>query len=327
MALILLITAAPWAQSVKQTRLPGEKAGKIGVPLGKIAFIRDKNLWVMDWDGRNQQQLVSAGNADGKLSWAPDGKRVAFVRKGQLNYQSPDNMGGFRKLYDVFIGYLDSASTNNSFWRRITFDMGSRFPEWSADGSRIITTRDINSNIVDSPGPDYRTTQIDSLGVRISTHGDYPEGSEAFELMPTYGPNSYYAYVLVKKFNPVGVYISPIDTEGMSDDEKRQKIKAIPRGYAPAWSPDGNWIAYLTKDISDQAIFITNPDMSETYLIYKPTVGLNLQTYPLSWSPDSKWLTFATSDGAIWIIDITGNSLKQIVGPGLNSAPAWSKNK
>jgi TolB protein len=325
--MVLVIASVTWAQAKNYTKLPAEKAGKIGVPLGKIAFIRDKNLMVMDWDGRSQQELVTVGNADGKLSWAPDGKRVVFVRKGKFNYQSPDNMGGYRTLFDVFIGYLDSAATNTGFWRRISFNMGSRHPEWSADGSRIYITSDQNSHLVDSPGPEYRTTIIDTIGNVISTHGEYPKGSKTFEIMPTFGPNNYYAYVLVKDFNSVGVFISPLDTKSMTSEEKKQKIKSIPGGYAPAWSPDGNWIAYMTKELSNQGIYITRPDRSETYLVYRPTVGLDLQTYPLSWSPDSQWLTFATKDGAVWIINIIGDGLKQVVGPGMNSAPAWSKNK
>jgi hypothetical protein len=81
------------------------------------------------------------------------------------------------------------------------------------------------------------------------------------------------------------------------------------------------------SDISEHGIYLLKPDLSEKSLVYKPPAGLMLQTYPLSWSPDSKWLTFALQDGSIWIVDITGNGLKQIVPPGMNLAPAWSKSK
>jgi Tol biopolymer transport system component len=181
--------------------------------------------------------------------------------------------------------------------------------------------------MVETPGPAYQTIIIDTIGNLISAYGEYPENSQTFESMPTFGPDNHYAYVLFKDYNSVGVFISPLNKDELTDAEKKQRIKSIPGGYAPAWSPDGNWIAYMTKELSNQGIYITDPDVSETYLVYRPTVGLDLQTYPLSWSPDSKWLTFATKDGAIWIIDITGNGLKQVVGPGLNSAPAWSKTK
>ena len=94
----------------------------------------------------------------------------------------------------------------------------------------------------------------------------------------------------------------------------------------PVWSPDGKWIAFILKAVDDQGIFITNEDLSERYLVYKPGIGQTLQTFPLSWSPDSKWITFALGDGSIWIVDITGGGLRQILGPGTNESPAWSQH-
>jgi len=78
--------------------------------------------------------------------------------------------------------------------------------------------------------------------------------------------------------------------------------------------------------MDEQGIYITNEDLTENYLVFRPGVGQTLQTFPLSWSPDSKWLTFGLGDGSIWIIDITGNNLRMILGPGMNEAPAWSQH-
>jgi len=96
---------------------------------------------------------------------------------------------------------------------------------------------------------------------------------------------------------------------------------------APSWSPDGKWIAYINEDMSNMGLYITNPDQTEKYLVYKPGPGQGLQTYTPSWSPNSQWLTFGMQDGSIWIIDITGNGLRQLTGSGLNTNPTWSKNK
>ena len=52
--LAFLLILSPWGYAAK---LPAEKAGKIGVPLGKIAYVSNGNIWVMNWDGSNLSLL------------------------------------------------------------------------------------------------------------------------------------------------------------------------------------------------------------------------------------------------------------------------------
>lgn len=328
LAACLVFSGILQAQSSQAAKLSPERAGKIGVPLGKIAFVRDGDLWVMDWDGKSQFKVVTAQNADGKVSWAPDGKRIVFTRKGLVDLKGPDNLGGQHKVYDIFIAYLDSAyAKNTNWWFRITGDMGGRYPEWSKDGNKIIFTNDLNANKVNSIMPNYQTCIIDTAGRSKEMPREDYNKTELNVLMPTIGLDSMNAFVIYKGFNPMGVGIASLNRKTLSEKDIGEEVKLLPKATAPAWSPDGKWIAFVDAELSKQGIYIVSPDLSERFLIYKPTVGRNLQTYPLSWSPDSKWITFATVDGSLWIIDITGNQLKQLTGPGLNLAPAWSKNK
>src|ERR1041384_7059948 len=47
---------------------------------GRIVFVRDGNLWLMDGDGTHQKQLTQSGFASRPV-WSPDGKRIAFIRE------------------------------------------------------------------------------------------------------------------------------------------------------------------------------------------------------------------------------------------------------
>ncbi len=319
-----------FGQTDEIAKMPKEKAGTISQPTGKIAFIRDKNVWVMDWNGQNQFKLVTAENASGKLSWSPDGKSVAFCRFGQVDLQGPDHLGGKHKVWDIFVGYLDSAlqaeKPTTNWWRRLTFDLGGRYPEWFRGKNKIIFTKDLNANLVNALTPNYQVCFMDSTGGSYEILRTDWKDSQNHMLMPTLGPDDKFAFVYVENVNPAGIIISSLNRKTLSKADMSGQLKFIPKGTAPAWSPDGKWIAYIMGSVENQAIYITNDILSEKYLVFKPAVGQTLQTFPLSWSPDSKWLTFALGDGSIWIVDITGNGLRQIAGSGANEAPAWSQH-
>ncbi|MCP4705782.1 MAG: hypothetical protein GY865_14380 [candidate division Zixibacteria bacterium] len=328
LVICLLIPVLLSGQNVPNAKLSKEKSGAIDQPTGKIAFIREDNLWVMNWNGTDQFKVVSAGNASGKLSWAPDGKSIAFCRHGLADLKGPDHLGGKHKVWDVFVGYLDSAiadSPNTNWWRRLTYDLGGRYPEWIRDQNKIIFTKDMNANFINALSPNYQVCFMDSTGANFELLRTDWEESERHMLMPTMGPDNKYAFVLMEGVNQTGVVISSFDIKTLNE-ESVKKMRIIPKATAPGWSPDGKWIAYLLKSMDDQGIYLTNGELTENYLIFKPGVGQTLQTFPISWSPDSKWLTFALGDGSIWIVDITGNNLRMIIGPGMNEAPAWSQH-
>lgn len=282
----------------------------------------------MAWNGMDQFKVVTAENASGKLSWSPDGKSIAFCRSGMVDLKGPDHLGGKHKVWDIFIGFVDSAkgdTPNTNWWRRLTFELGGRFPEWARDENKIIFTKDINANFVNALTPNYQACFIDSVGENFEIIRTDWKDSEKHMLMPTLGPDNQFAFVLVENVNPAGIVISSTDIKTL-DKESVSKMKFIPQATAPGWSPDGKWIAYILKSVDNQGIYITNPDLTENYLVFKPGVGQTLQTFPVSWSPDSKYLTFGLGDGSIWIVDITGNNLRMILGQGMNEAPAWSQH-
>lgn len=322
--LLAIVLFLPLLLAAQTAKLPREKAGKISPPTGKIAYFNDKNLWVMDGDGSNAFMVVNAINGDSRISWSPDGKEIAFARKGQVDTRTPNNLGGQHKIYDLFIGYPDSAESNPNFWYNFTTTYGAKYPQWLPN-NRVMFTNDMNAHLIDPERPNYQTCFIDPDGGGYEIHRTDYDDTLYNIMMPTVVDNKY-AYVLYKTFNPMGVAITTLEKRTFSEKDIGESIKLIPSATAPAWSPDGKWLAYVNSNMSKQGIYITNFELTENYLIFRPTVGRSLQTYPLSWSSDSKWITFGTSDGSLWIIDITGNQLKQITGSGMNIAPAWSRN-
>lgn len=310
-------------------KLSAEKAGEIGKPDGRIAFIRNGSVWVYNANGSNSDMICEAINADGRLSWSPDGKKIAFTRSGMVDVKGPDPMvGGKHKIYDIFIAWLDSAYHNNRmWWTRITDDLGSRDPEWSVDGSTIYFSKDMNANFVNAFMPNYQICSISPDGSDLEIlRKDWQNFSDDFMLGPTVSKDGKVACVTINKLKPIGIVTTTLDNIMLSIDSIRVQGTRNFKLVAPAFSPDGKWLAYINNDLNDGSLYIATPDFKENYLVFKPPVGnIYLHNVPPSFSPDSKWLTFSTTDGSIWICDITGNGARRLSGPGLDKFPAWSK--
>ncbi len=313
--------------SIAQKSLPAEKAGKIGQPTGKIAFIRNGDVWQMDISGQNQDKVCASANADGRLSWSPDNKTIAFTRSGIVDYKSPDMLGGKHKLYDIFLCYIDSAYANQrNYWYRITNDLGNRGPEWQKDGKRILFWKDMNANKVNAESPNYQICTMEPDGSTVVLlRKDWQNLNMNYLIAPSMNDNGDIVAVYLNKHRQVGMVVMP-SGKYMPDMDSLLVVAESRQGtIAPSWSPDGKWIAYISNNLKKSGLFITSADLKETYLVSAPPVSSNMVTLAPSFSPDSKWITYSTNDGSIWIVDITGKGKRRLTGPGPDKNPAWSK--
>jgi TolB protein len=92
---------------------------------------------------------------------------------------------------------------------------------------------------------------------------------------------------------------------------------------APAWSPDGKWIAYETRVGGQFDIWLIDPE---------GTVNVPLITHPRSdeapaWSPNSRKLGFSSTRrgrAEIYVVDVGGGTPRRLTaGAGNNTSPAW----
>ncbi len=69
---------------------------------------------------------------------------------------------------------------------------------------------------------------------------------------------------------------------------------------APAWSPDGKWIAYIGDVDSGSEIYVRPADGSGEPRALTHTGDVSYQG-TITWSPDSKWITYVDSDQLLWL--------------------------
>jgi TolB protein len=89
----------------------------------------------------------------------------------------------------------------------------------------------------------------------------------------------------------------------------------------PAWSPDGESIAFVSKRDGRLHIYVMNADGSDTRRL---TGGPDEDSRP-SWSPDGRRLAFAR-DGELYTVSSGGGAVRRVTrGLGGDAAdPAWS---
>lgn len=96
--------------------------------------------------------------------------------------------------------------------------------------------------------------------------------------------------------------------------------------YSPAWSPDGEYIAYIYEGDADRALYVMQADGRNPRRL--TTVTQLTMNPSLAWSPDGTTLALATVDQSvqsIFLIDTDGANLRRLSGTEGNAfTPTWS---
>jgi tricorn protease len=79
---------------------------------------------------------------------------------------------------------------------------------------------------------------------------------------------------------------------------------------APAWSPDGRWIAFISDMTGEEEIYIIPQDGSAepTQL----TTGGTAMRYRPVWSPDSRKIAFSDKDGKVYVLTVSDKTVVEI---------------
>jgi Tol biopolymer transport system component len=90
--------------------------------------------------------------------------------------------------------------------------------------------------------------------------------------------------------------------------------------FQPAWSPDGAWIAYLTRPRGgfDATLRQIRPDGTGDH----PLGTLAYYVRPPRWSPDGREIAVTRNDLMVVIVDAINGALVDTIAPGMS--PTWS---
>lgn len=275
--------------------------GLPGIASTKIAFVSarsgNKEIWVMDYDGENQEQLTHLRSIALTPRWSPDATRIAFTCYPPAGTYLSAQICMFSMMSNKLIAWPRYRGTNSA-------------PAWSPDGTRILFSSSMYGNpelfVADANGGKPKRLTY-SAGGSTSAVWNPKTGQQVAFVSDRGGTPQLYT------MDEDGSNIAKIDLPDM--------------GYVidPAWSPNGQLLAFSWRRPDGNYDLYLMDIVSHQLLQLTRDAGRNERP---SWAPDGRHIVFeSTRSGTreIWTMLADGSEPRELTTAGENESPNWSQ--
>jgi TolB protein len=269
----------------------------------------DVDFWVADIAADGVTRPVTTGGVAGveAYTWSPDSRHVA--------YDAPQPDGSER---DVFVLDMASGERTNLTDGSESWDSD---PSWSPDGQRLAFSSD--RDIDGEPALNNIWTMAnDGSGLVNLTQSVWED------LSPSWSPDgdviAFYRWSLAEpeEGGPAGLWI--VSAEGGEERLVAELPGLAGPGYdPPAWSPDGELIAFQYGPQEDADVYVVPVAGGEPKRIGEP-LG---HDFAISWSPDSSFVLFCHTlqqDLMLYMAAPDGRLVESLLGVGGNCYGEWA---
>lgn len=238
------------------------------------------HLWIADVEKETLMPLTQGIGEETEPAVSPDGHRIAFASS--------------LAQYDLVSFPLDGSTPVELS----STTVNEKAPAWSPSGTQF-------AYVSDRTGHD--TVWIRSVADRLErplvTENDFPDQGTISFSRPMFSPDGQrIAYHRNAGDTGTDIWIS-----NLAGGAPVRLYQQKERQFSPAWSPDGNWIAYLCLNRSRWDLVKVRVGGSEPPVLIKSDV----MYYQPQWSPNGEWINTESEKG-VFIISPDGKSERQI---------------
>lgn len=241
---------------------------------------RTFDIYAVQLESGNRELIVGQASQPAISS---DGKRLAFRSWDR------DQRG---------ISVLELA--DGHIWRWVQFAEAAR-PSWSPDNQNIVFPSRQQS---DRRWRIYRTIGLEFTMIRR-------HGGDILGRVPVWLADGRIAYWDCP-LDKCGLYVMNSDGTGLV------RITTAEHDTAPAASPDGQQIAFMSNRSENWEIYVVGSNVSDGTEPKRLTQNQARDGLP-TWSPDGKWLAFVSDRGgawAVWAMRPDGSGLQKLFDLG-----------
>ena len=223
-----------WSPDGKQIAFTSKRDRHVinGIPTDEI--------YLMDADGNNPQNLTNDPHNDWYPSWSPDGKQIAFASDRKWD------------LHDFDI-YVMNADGNNE--QRLTNNPhDERDPSWSPDGERIVFMARRDGHFENENAITYEIYVIDVDGGNEQRLTENRQNDDT----PSWSPDGKrIAFSADRKGDLQNFEIYVMDADGGNQQrltENRQN------DWFPSWSPNSERIVFMSSRDGNLEVYVMDSD-------------------------------------------------------------------
>ena len=242
-------------------------------------------IWRMTADGNEQQRLSDNDAVENNASYSPDGQYIAFV----------SDITGSPQIWTM-------AADGSGRTQLTEGPLVAAQPRWGPSGSHLYY----------SAGGAEEGSRKDLYWMRADGSGSEKISTSAWsEIYPV--PSPVDDRLLSAGKHPEGDFFQILMRPSAGAEPVNISHRAAPT-YNPDWSPDGEWVAFISQageTFFETAIFVARSDGSEARQLTDFPEG----AYQPRWSPDGRSLAFRrgwNEHVGLFRINVDGSGLVQL---------------